>query len=67
MSTEIDGTIYIVNPIIQPRNEWEEDSPGYYDFWAPAERHLNRQIDEAKASGKPWKVVNVEEAEKLGI
>jgi hypothetical protein len=67
MSHEIDGVIYIVNPIIHPQNEWEEDSPAYYDFWAPVERRLNREVEEAKASGKEWKVITEEEAENMGI
>ena len=65
MSKEINGTVYIVNPIIPPMNEWQEDSPGYYDFWAPAERNLNREIDEVMATGKPFKIVTPEEMEKI--
>ena len=68
MSKEIDGVVYIFNPIIPPADEWQEDSPGYYEFWAPAERNLNRQINEAKAAGKPFKIITDEkEADKLGL
>jgi hypothetical protein len=66
MSHEIDGVVYIVNNVIGPfGDEW--DSPGWNDFWEPVYRRIDREVEEAKAAGKPFKVINEEEARKLGI
>ena len=66
MSKEIDGVVYIVNTVVGPfGDEW--DSPGWNDFWQPTYDRIQREIDDAKRAGKPFKVVNEEEAEKLGV